>query len=79
MLMYVPKDDQDYIVLYGTAGWSSHFMASLENLDDRTLKALWARANKLLPNDIKKTHPGNARVSWLRIYKFTREYKDGDV
>ena len=79
MLTYIPNDDKDYVVLFGTAGWSSWFMASCDDLKPETMKALWQRAKKLLPESVKKTHPDNENISWLRVYKFTKEMKDGDL
>jgi hypothetical protein len=79
MLTYTPNDDQDHVILFGTAGWSSWFMASFKELDDRTRLALWSRAERLLPDNIRKTHPGNSDVSWIRIYKFTKELKHDDI
>ena len=79
MLIYHFKDEEDHIVLFGTAGWSSYFMASFEKLDERTEKGLWSRAEKLLPDTIKTTHPDNEKISWLRIYKFNKELKHDNV
>lgn len=79
MLIYKVNNEEDHIILFGTSGWSNYFMASFKELDKKTIKALWNRAQKLLPNEIKETHPANEKVSWLRIYKFNKEFKDGEL
>lgn len=79
MLIYEPNDDYDHIVLFGTCGWKSWFLASFEELNQKIEKGLWDRANKLLPKDVKTTHPDNEVVSWMRVYKFTKGLKRDDI
>lgn len=70
---YIPNTDQECVIWFGTAGWSSHFMAVMPK--DHDLTYVWERANKSIPKHVRESCPENSCVNWLRVYRFEKEEK----
>lgn len=71
MPFYERKTDQECVILFGTAGWSSYFLANMPK--DHDLTYLWERANKSLPKNVKESHPANSEIKWLKVFRFEKE------
>lgn len=64
---FVEKPELDCVVSFGVSGWSSYFFASLPL--DHTCDQLIETCQRRIPETIKKSHPANENVKWIKIYR----------
>ncbi len=74
----MPRFEQDpsgdCVVTFGTSGWSSFFYADIptDGPSDKCQSGLIERARRLIPVPIKESHPANADVKWIKIYRLEK-------
>ena len=61
------KPELDYVVTFGVSGWSSYFFASLPL--DHPIEKLIETCDRKIPADIRKTHPANEKLKWIKLYR----------
>lgn len=71
MPTYVRDPQMECVITFGVAGWSGHFMALLPPGYDANL--LRDTAQRMIPNDVKNTHPDNAKVKWIKLFRLESE------
>jgi len=68
MKTFVEKPEQDCVVTFGVSGWSSYFFASLP--PDYPAEKLYKTADRMIPDHIRRTHPANDKLKWIKIFRF---------
>ena len=68
---FVEKPEEDCVVTFGVSGWSSYFFASLPK--DYDIKKLYETADRRIPNEIRKTHPSNEKLKWIKVFRFEKK------
>lgn len=64
---YKEEPEKDCIVTFGVSGWSSSFNASLPL--DWPIEKLIETCDRKIPDHIRKTHPANEKLKWIKIYR----------
>jgi hypothetical protein len=66
---FVEKPELDCVVTFGVSGWSSYFIASLPL--DHTCEQLIETCQRRIPEVIRKSHPANETLKWIKIYRIS--------
>jgi hypothetical protein len=67
--IFVEKPELDCVITFGVSGWSSYFFASLPL--DHTCEQLIKTCQRRIPEAIRKSHPANENLKWIKIYRIS--------
>ncbi len=76
MKIHVEDPTKDCFVLFGVSGWhSSVYYISDKNFN---IDNLYEFCNRRIPHDVRNSHPDNAKIKYIKIYRLETKYKFTD-